>query len=373
MIFGEQQQPTKSNQRTHGSYPSWICSVLIFAVVFSTAANAFDLRIRGRAPDLEISRSEIIHGTQNLSNATEQNFDVGTKVLNLNSFSQDLDVGVATDAMVSVQARDRVSVDFRVSLTRAERRTYCITAQDLEVTLTIGNGSGRLNADANGGGWVTISNPQAIPNTNGPRCPRNIRYGFDMAVDLANAVQDGNYVGDLLIEVSALRGPSQPKQLTTSLTAQLPSFLLLYYPSRVETQVSRGALAELLAANSQACAADFCGNVGNKLLTVSQQTADAQIVNDVTPLNTQPVIMLRKLIAARALGCLGNNYTSAIYQVRPLGPGILAANGTIDGIQGQPCGMEPRAGDVPLELDLNAPANSSSQALAEIEVTVIGF
>ncbi len=363
---------TTAHRQTRGVNTWWMHAVLVVVVLCSTATNAFDLRVAGGAPELRISRSEIIHGTQNLTNAAEQNFDVGTKTLNLNSFSQDLDVGVGTDAMIMVQARDQVSANFRVSLTRSERRD-CITANDLQVTLSVGNGSGRLNADTNGGGWLTVANLQAIPRTNGPRCPRNIRYDFDMAVDLANAVQDGNYVGDLLIEVSALRGPSQPKQLATSLTARLPSFLLLYYPSRVETQVSRGALAELLATNSQACATDFCGNVGNKLLTVAQQTADAQIINDVTPLNIQPVIMLRNLVAARALGCLGNNYTSAIYQVRPLGPGVMAANGNIDGIQGQPCGMEPRAGDVALELDLGAPANGNSQALAEIEITVIGF
>ena len=93
---------------------------------------------------------------------------------------------------------------------------------------------------------------------------------------------------------------------------------------------------------------------------------------DAPPFTPVQTITLRNAVGVRAVGCSGDVYDTATYQIlNPIG-GIQARSGVIAGIQNQSCGFVMRMGDLAFDLDLNI-ANSNTNATASIQITVVGL
>ena len=348
------------------------CALLFVAGIAALPeAHGFSVQRFGSSQFVRIDRSDMLQDGTRLGTRAEQTFATATAAMTLSSLADPVPVGLDQAIPGNVSAEDGRFIFFRIRLTRAEQRR-CYQHDDFDVRLT----SPGLSATAPGGGRLTLDAAEAVPWRN-RRCSSSLWYGLRVRLGLAQALADSDYRGTLRTTVALQRPGGGQLAFDTPLVAQLPQVLMLYYPQRVQLNLEPSALTPLLA-SANGCGGDLCSDLGRvRLATNGSYQADAAITSAFPFATGTTTLNLQNVIAARAIGCGGNRYGTASYRVRG-GPGVVAANGSFATIQGQPCGMDPRSGDLPLTLNLDSvigaiTASGRTRVRATIDVTVTGL
>ena len=332
---------------------------LLFALAPSAPALAYTLEVQDltysvsrrdiRVPGGSVRNAETI---VNERRQTESVADAGAPVT------------VLTPAEVgtSVTSRWERGNILIIRLTNAER-ALCMNRDDFLVTV---EHSGRLVGASGGSIDVAAERLRAT----GGRCPRTITYQLRWRFDLTHATASGAYSAPVTVRVE--EGGSV-QSLPATVQADLPSALILHRPSRVVLNLQPSAFADLLGGTGS-CGGDQCASlpvVSRQLTSLGgPAVVDADISSAAAPVGGTAAITLNDLVASRAIGCIGNRYQSATYQVISANPAVVATSGTLTGIHGQPCGMAAAGGDVELLLRADQLPAGTRRASASILVTV---
>lgn len=372
----------KASPVTHGLIPTqkpgpgWTRLFALYCLttctlgVISPDAEGFRLQRVGGPVNVTLSRQDIAQDGSTLGNGAEQTFALGNQNIDVTSFNQPLNIGVPGLVAGNVSATGAEDRFVRILLTPAERNR-CLTHDDFEIDLSVDGSANTLTSATGGGGYVEVLDFQAVPLIDRP-CRPSLSFGYRIRLGLDEAVAANDYRGTLEVE-ARLRQGGGVSRITSPIAVDLPTLLLLYHPQRVQLNLQTPAFAPLLSGSVASCGSDLCTDLGSIQLNTNSMIADAAIAPGATFTLGDQELLLRDIVAARALGCQGGIYGSATYQVTNTVGGIRAGNGQIDGIQGQSCGMDLRSGDVSVTLDLSDPANATSGAQADIQITVTGL
>jgi hypothetical protein len=207
-----------------------------------------------------------------------------------------------------------------------------------------------------------------------PRCPNSLLYGYSLELGVTDAIAAGAYeaVAEVVVDLAGPGGSSQSVQIPIGL--QMPGMLLLYHHSRIDVNLDATALAGVLGA-SRACSGGFCMDLGSRTVPVADLVSPVvlDIAADAGAVNPVQTITLRDAVAVRATGCSGGVYDLATYQILNVVGGVQPASGIINGIQGAPCGLDLRSGDLSFDLDLSQADAVTGDASATIQITVTGL
>jgi hypothetical protein len=336
---------------------------------FTISRVSFGNNVRLRADD-------IVDNGASLGRRSEQALDQGTLNASLNDLSQPLDIDISGSFVggtltASIDRQTAVTV----SLSNSEHRD-CLGDSDFSVRMRVIAPQDRFSAVGPDGGELRVVNFEPVfRGAQGAGCPRNLFYGYRMDLDVEDAVSAGTYTATAEVEVTSLAPGGGTEVVQVALEVQMPGILLLYHHSLINVDLKATALAGAFGANA-VCSGGYCMDLGSRSVQVSDLSAPipvglaADVGSSFQPIQT---ITLRDAIGARAMGCSGNVYDTATYQVlNPVG-GILPGGGVLTGIQSQPCGLTMRTGDLPLSLDLTGLDPVTRRASATIQITVTGL
>ncbi|MGE0624000.1 MAG: hypothetical protein AB7I04_06210 [Pseudomonadales bacterium] len=356
----------------------WILALVLACASWLPAplALGFSIHHIQFGNNIRLQPEDILQGGSSLGRSGEQVFGEGTLRTSLTDFSQALDVNIGgTLAGGTLTASVDRLVAVTVQLSNDERRD-CLGSEDFEVSFrVVAPRRDALAATGAGGGELRVLNFVPIYRGGiGGSCPRNLFYGYRLDLGVDNAISDGDYVGITEIQVRSLVPGGGLEVAQETLEIQMPGFLLLYHYNRIDVNLEAGALAGALGASS-ACSGGFCMDLGRRSFRVGALDTPIAVglssdTGAFVPLQT---ITLRNAVGVRAVGCSGNRYDSATYQVLNPTGGVRSGSGVLDGIQNQPCGLDLRSGDLAFALDLTQVDPSAGRASATLQITVTGL
>lgn len=354
------------------------CSLWLLLLLSSLAASTaqgFTIFNVGWGATVQVRASDIAEDGVSFGPSSEQVFDEGTLQTSLSDFS------LPVDANLSAALNNRTmstliqrSFAFVVRLSRAEQNR-CVGSEDLSIRMGIvGPVRDAFAATGPDGGTLRLLRFDPVyRGATGRRCPSNLFYGYTLELSVADAISAGTYEATAEIEVD-LSGPGGGTQaVQVPLQVRMPGLLLLYHHSRINVDLAASALAGALGAN-RSCSSGFCMDLGNRVLPVSSLTGpiNLNVSSDAGAAAAVQTITLSNAVGARAIGCSGNQYETATYQVLGVG-GIQDSSGVLSAIQNAACGMELRTGDLSFDLDLTQVDTVTGTASATIQITVTGL
>ncbi len=356
----------------NGTVISILSLLLMAAGLLSPIAHGFTLSPANGNQTVNIGLTDILQGGSNLTGSAEQVYPQGTVSRTLNDFSIPVDVNLRGSVPGPMGTRVERPRYMAIALSAAER-AQCLQSSDFDVNFrVIAPSTDTLTAVSGGSLRVTSFTSSFNSSTGGP-CPRSLRYGYVLDLDLDGAVSASAYQGTVEATVEQI-GPGTIQTLQLSLDINMPSVLLLYHHSQINIDVQPAALAGALGATS-GCGAGFCLDAGNQsaaILGISPSVPVAIDIGASVPAVMTRTITLNEAVGTRATGCAGGVYSTASFQIlNPLG-GIQAGSGTITEIQNSACGFDLRTGDLSFDLDLNS-ISAISNASATIQITVVGL
>ncbi|MCZ6855439.1 MAG: hypothetical protein O7G86_16130 [Gammaproteobacteria bacterium] len=351
----------------------FLFSLLLMASgLLAPIAHGFTLRPANGNPTTTINLADILQGGSNLTGSAEQVYPLGTVSRTLNDFSMPVDVNL-TGSVPGPMSTRMTRARYLVIRLNAAERTQCLQSSDFDVDFRVIAPSADTLTAASGGSLRVTSFTSNFHSATGGACPRRLRYGYVLDLDLDGAVSAAAYQGTVEATVEQI-GPGTIQTLQLPLDINMPPVLLLYHHTQINIDVQPAAVAGALGVNSS-CGSGFCMAAGNQSAAVLGLGSMVPVAIDISA-NVPPVatrtITLNDAVGARATGCAGGVYGTASYQIlNPLG-GIQAGSGTITEIQSSACGFDLRTGDLSVDLDLNS-ISATSNASATIQITVVGL
>ena len=323
---------------------------------------------------MQIRPADLFQDGIGLLRSSEQVHDQGSINRSLNDFSQPLDLNLSGYVPGSMTARVDERRFVSVQLSNADR-AQCLDNSNFAVNFrVVGPTQNAFSAIDVGCGELRVINfNTSFTGSNGGNCPRSLIYGYILDLLVDGAVSPNDYQGtvEITVEQLGLGGGSTSVQIP--LLIDMPSVLLLYHYSQINIDMQASAIAGALG-SGVACNGGQCMDVGYQSASVAilNNPIIINIGADAPPFTPVQTITLRNAVGARAVGCSGDVYGTATYQIlNPIG-GIQARSGVIAGIQNQSCGFVIRTGDLAFDLDLNI-ANSNTNATASIQIIVVGL
>lgn len=344
--------------------------LLVASGLCATNVHGFTVSGANGNQSVTVNRADLLQDGSSLSGGAEQTYAQGTISRTLSDFSQPLAINLTGTAPRAMSTRVIDGYYLAIQLSNAER-SQCLQSSDFDVRLRVVAPVADMLSAVSGGDLLVTNLASTFDRSVGGSCPRSIRYGYILDLDVAGALSAGDYLGTVEASVEQI-GPGITQTLQLTLEVNMPSVLVLYHPTQIDIDVQPSALAAALGADAS-CGTGYCMDAGNQSVTVSNLSLPVvlNIGASVPPLTTR-TITLNDAVGARATGCGGGVYDTATYQILNPTGGIQTGNGVISGIQSSPCGLDLRTGDLAFDLDLNA-IDSAINASATIQITIVGL